>query len=135
MPQLKQIREPEQQHVISKRVTRINNNTKEEKHCRINEETSDKKSIVGNKKHKGRRRGKGKFLPLMLDQEKDSTISISTSSSSSSHQQLMFHRRPGFGQLGTKCVVKANHFLTHLADMDLTQYTVSFFFITYITIF
>lgn len=80
------------------------------------------------KRRNGRRKGKGKMLertPLMLQ---DSTAEIS------SEKKLMFHRRPGFGQLGTKCVVKANHFLADLVDKDLTQYSVSkvnrhFFFI------
>lgn len=37
---------------------------------------------------------------------------------------ITFHRRPGFGQMGTKCVVKANHFFTELPDKDLNQYDV-----------
>jgi eukaryotic translation initiation factor 2C len=38
---------------------------------------------------------------------------------------LTFCRRPGFGTLGARCVVKANHFLAELPDMDLAQYDVS----------
>ncbi|KAG0498942.1 hypothetical protein HPP92_003633 [Vanilla planifolia] len=38
---------------------------------------------------------------------------------------MAFHRRPGFGQVGTKCVVKANHFLAQLPDKDLSHYDVS----------
>ncbi|KAK8913853.1 Protein argonaute PNH1 [Platanthera zijinensis] len=37
---------------------------------------------------------------------------------------ITFHRRPGLGQIGTKCVVKANHFLTELPDKDLHHYDV-----------
>lgn len=37
---------------------------------------------------------------------------------------IAFHQRPGFGQIGTKCVVKANHFLAQLPDKDLNQYDV-----------
>ncbi|TVU08056.1 hypothetical protein EJB05_41441 [Eragrostis curvula] len=37
---------------------------------------------------------------------------------------LTFCRRPGFGTVGTRCVVKANHFLAELPDKDLTQYDV-----------
>ncbi|KAL5199845.1 hypothetical protein ABZP36_021048 [Zizania latifolia] len=37
---------------------------------------------------------------------------------------LSFCRRPGFGTVGTRCVVKANHFLAELPDKDLTQYDV-----------
>jgi eukaryotic translation initiation factor 2C len=38
---------------------------------------------------------------------------------------LTFCRRPGFGTVGARCVVKANHFLAELPDKDLTQYDVS----------
>ncbi|KAI7727780.1 hypothetical protein M8C21_013164 [Ambrosia artemisiifolia] len=115
MPQLKQMRDPEQKHVISKRIPRGNNNNNNNNNVQKQfsvEETTEHKS-VGNRRQ-GRRRGKGK--PLMLE---DSTVKIS-----SDDKRLMFHRRPGFGQLGTKCVVKANHFLADLADMELTQYSV-----------
>lgn len=37
---------------------------------------------------------------------------------------LSFCRRPGFGTVGARCVVKANHFLAELPDKDLTQYDV-----------
>lgn len=42
-----------------------------------------------------------------------------------SRKSLNFAPRPGFGQLGTKCVVKANHFFAELPNKDLTQYDVS----------
>jgi eukaryotic translation initiation factor 2C len=38
---------------------------------------------------------------------------------------LSFCRRPGFGTVGARCVVKANHFLAELPDKDLIQYDVS----------
>ncbi|XP_024966350.1 protein argonaute PNH1-like isoform X2 [Cynara cardunculus var. scolymus] len=119
MPQLKQIRDPEQKHVISKRITR-GGSTNNQKDFSV-EETTDKS--VG-KRRQGRRKGKGNFLertPLMLE---DSKEEILCGLSSSSEKRLMFPRRPGYGQLGTKCVVKANHFLAELADMELTQYSV-----------
>lgn len=43
----------------------------------------------------------------------------------SSSKSLCFAQRPGFGQLGTKCIVKANHFLAELPDKDLNQYDVT----------
>ncbi|CAN4092874.1 unnamed protein product [Withania somnifera] len=43
----------------------------------------------------------------------------------SSSKSLCFAPRPGFGQLGTKCIVKANHFLAELPDKDLNQYDVT----------
>ncbi|KAM0944836.1 hypothetical protein DsansV1_C11g0113151 [Dioscorea sansibarensis] len=36
-----------------------------------------------------------------------------------------FQRRPGFGVVGTKCIVKANHFLAELPDKDLNHYDVT----------
>ncbi|KAE9445814.1 hypothetical protein C3L33_22296, partial [Rhododendron williamsianum] len=42
-----------------------------------------------------------------------------------SRKSLNFAPRPGFGQLGTKCVVKANHFFAELPNKDLTQYDVT----------
>ncbi|KAF9589390.1 hypothetical protein IFM89_023422 [Coptis chinensis] len=42
-----------------------------------------------------------------------------------SSKGLMFHRRPGYGQAGTKCIVKANHFLAELPDKDLNHYHVT----------
>ncbi|KAJ7979975.1 Argonaute family protein [Quillaja saponaria] len=38
---------------------------------------------------------------------------------------LNFASRPGFGQVGTKCIVKANHFFAELPDKDLNQYDVT----------
>jgi eukaryotic translation initiation factor 2C len=46
-----------------------------------------------------------------------------------SSKSLSFAPRPGFGQVGTKCIVKANHFFAELPDKDLNQYDVSSFFI------
>ena len=40
---------------------------------------------------------------------------------------LNFARRPGYGQVGTKCIVKANHFFAELPDKDLNQYDVRSF--------
>lgn len=46
----------------------------------------------------------------------------------SSSKSLNFAPRPGFGQVGTKCIVKANHFFAELPDKDLNQYDVSCIF-------
>ncbi|XP_047334251.1 protein argonaute 10-like isoform X2 [Impatiens glandulifera] len=43
----------------------------------------------------------------------------------SSSKSVSLAIRPGYGQLGTKCIVKANHFSTELPDKDLHQYDVS----------
>lgn len=42
-----------------------------------------------------------------------------------STKSLSFAPRPGYGQVGTKCIVKANHFFAELPDKDLNQYDVS----------
>ncbi|KAI3770883.1 hypothetical protein L6452_02031 [Arctium lappa] len=43
----------------------------------------------------------------------------------SSSKSLSFAPRPGYGQTGTVCIVKANHFMAQLPDKDLNQYDVS----------
>ncbi|XP_045829694.1 protein argonaute PNH1-like [Trifolium pratense] len=45
--------------------------------------------------------------------------------SSSSSKSLVFPSRPGYGKLGTKCVVKANHFLADISVSDLSHYQVT----------
>lgn len=45
----------------------------------------------------------------------------------SSSKSLTFPARPGFGQLGTKCIVKANHFFAELPNKNLNQYDVRSF--------
>lgn len=42
-----------------------------------------------------------------------------------SSKKLRFPPRPGKGQTGIKCIVKANHFFAELPDKDLHQYDVS----------
>lgn len=42
----------------------------------------------------------------------------------SSSKSLRFPLRPGYGQAGVKCIVKANHFLAELPDKDLNHYDV-----------
>ncbi|XP_042382741.1 protein argonaute PNH1-like [Zingiber officinale] len=73
--------------------------------------------------YRRRRRGRGKPTDprqAKLDQEA-ANESVSPPVSS---KGIAFCRRPGFGQEGTRCIVKANHFLTELPDKDLTQYDV-----------
>ncbi|KAK9279607.1 hypothetical protein L1049_013286 [Liquidambar formosana] len=44
---------------------------------------------------------------------------------STSSKAIMLPRRPGFGTVGQKCVVRANHFLVEVADRDLHRYDVT----------
>ena len=41
-----------------------------------------------------------------------------------SHKSYKFPHRPGNGSIGTRCLVKANHFFAELPDKDLHQYDV-----------
>ncbi|KAF5181476.1 Argonaute family protein, partial [Thalictrum thalictroides] len=61
---------------------------------------------------------------LLLTSEVQTKLSLGTSTNPppESSKALSFPRRPGFGTVGTKCVVKANHFLVKLADKDLHHY-------------
>ncbi|XP_017219228.1 protein argonaute 10 isoform X2 [Daucus carota subsp. sativus] len=43
----------------------------------------------------------------------------------SSSKTLSFAQRPGYGQIGTRCVVKANHFLAELPEKELNHYDVT----------
>ncbi|KAL1548639.1 Protein argonaute 10 [Salvia divinorum] len=43
----------------------------------------------------------------------------------SSSKSLTFPMRPGFGKIGTKCIVKANHFFAELPEKDLNHYDVT----------
>ncbi|CAM0947478.1 unnamed protein product [Alopecurus aequalis] len=43
----------------------------------------------------------------------------------SSSKAIRFPLRPGKGSIGTRCLVKANHFIAQLPDKDLHQYDVS----------
>lgn len=72
--------------------------------------------------------------PVIVAAENVLNVSVSSSSCQlvaagsgfpSSSKSLCFAPRPGYGQLGTKCIVKANHFLAELPDKDLNQYDVS----------
>lgn len=45
-----------------------------------------------------------------------------------SSKVVRFQQRPGFGTIGRKIQVKANHFLVQVSDRDLHHYDVSFFF-------
>lgn len=44
-----------------------------------------------------------------------------------SNRSCNFAPRPGYGQAGTRCIVKANHFFAELPQKDLNQYDVSSF--------
>ncbi|XP_026414046.1 protein argonaute MEL1-like [Papaver somniferum] len=53
------------------------------------------------------------------------SVSTVTATPPASSKAVKYPARPGFGTIGAKCVVKANHFLVKLADKDLHHYDVS----------
>ncbi|XP_020097408.1 protein argonaute PNH1-like [Ananas comosus] len=76
------------------------------------------------KKNAGRRRGRGKGKAVERAVRPEVEMGLAAGPPVSS-KGLVFQRRPGFGQVGTRCIVKANHFLTELPDKDLNQYHVA----------
>lgn len=71
-------------------------------------------------KRKGRRRAKGPSMEGLKQKELDRNLEFPSSSCKS----VTFPRRPDFGQLGTKCLVKANHFLAKIPESDISHYNV-----------
>ncbi|CAK9329549.1 unnamed protein product [Citrullus colocynthis] len=72
-------------------------------------------------KRKGRRRAKEPSMEGLKQKELDRNLEFP---SSSSRKSVTFPRRPDFGQLGTKCLVKANHFLAKIPESDISHYNV-----------
>ncbi|KAJ4845702.1 Protein argonaute PNH1 [Turnera subulata] len=78
-----------------------------------------RKTAAGKGRNNGSRRGtKGLKMERLLEEAK-------VDSAPASCKSLMFPRRPDYGQLGTKCMVKANHFLAEIPETDLYHYTVT----------
>ena len=64
------------------------------------------------------------------------TENLKVSGAPSSSKALSLPKRPGFGTIGLKCVVRANHFLVELADRDFHHYDVYvLFFLIFRTFF
>ena len=78
----------------------------------------DTKKIIA--RRRGRRTGKRPKVEKFQVEKLDTDVG-----SPASCKSLMFHRRPGYGQLGTKCLVKANHFIANIPDSDICHYSVS----------
>lgn len=60
-----------------------------------------------------------------LSSEVEQKLTLQTASVPSSVKALRFPNRPGFGRLGRKIQVRANHFQLQVADKDLHHYDVS----------
>ncbi|RRT77511.1 hypothetical protein B296_00001402 [Ensete ventricosum] len=72
-----------------------------------------------------RRRGRGRTKAVEREVKQEVEVRLETVAPPVSSKGVVFCRRPGFGQAGTRCIVKANHFLAELPDKDLNQYDVS----------
>ncbi|KAJ1435138.1 Ribonuclease H-like superfamily [Sesbania bispinosa] len=71
-------------------------------------------------RRKGRRRSQSKQDKLQESTGLDSQVLVPSATCKS----LVFPRRPGYGQLGTKCLIKANHFLADISVSDMSHYNV-----------
>lgn len=119
-----QKKHPEQKHLISRTPLQesMNQNSQSEMCQTCEENTEDNKNSVG--KRRRRRRGKG----TQLEKIQDITSGVRLISSPSSERNLTFLHRPGYGTIGSKCVVKANHFIAEISEKNLCHYNVSCFF-------
>ncbi|KAL7189604.1 hypothetical protein ACSBR1_039284 [Camellia fascicularis] len=110
-----QPKEPEQRHFISRRPLQDSMN----QHSLSQESSEDANKIEGS--GRGRRRSvKGSKMETAHSVKPE----IFNVEAPPSNKSVVLHRRPGYGQLGTKCLVKANHFLAEISEGDLTQYSV-----------
>ncbi|KAL5724067.1 Protein argonaute mel1 [Ranunculus cassubicifolius] len=62
---------------------------------------------------------------LVSEVESKLTLSSDNSGSVESSKAMSFPSRPGYGTVGMKCVIKANHFLVTLSERDLHHYDVT----------
>lgn len=126
MPQWQMKLEPQERHMVSR--TPLQESMNQNAQCQISEEYSRMEEAVKRNnnagKRRARRKGKGKLVEKMKDMSNNSEVSSACSASSSSERSIVFPRRPGYGQLGTKCLVKANHFIAELSERNLSQYSV-----------
>ncbi|XP_027072355.1 protein argonaute PNH1 [Coffea arabica] len=111
----------EQKHLISRTPLQeaMNQNTQSETFKTCEDNTEDTKNSVG--KRRRRRRGKG----TQLEKIQDITSEICVVSPPLSERSLTFPCRPGYGTRGSKCVVKANHFIAEISEKSLCHYSVT----------
>ncbi|XP_072983781.1 protein argonaute PNH1-like [Typha latifolia] len=107
-----------EKHIISKKPLQNSmNQPKLENGCPL----QDVKKCVSRRKSRGKGRTVNKpMMMMMIEPEVGPDVGPPASS-----KAITFPRRPGFGQVGTRCIVKANHFLAELPDKDLIQYDVT----------
>ncbi|GFY98311.1 Stabilizer of iron transporter SufD / Polynucleotidyl transferase [Actinidia rufa] len=114
-----QAKDPDQRHVISRRPLQdsvLNHPSLSQMPNRC----QDKSEIV--RGGGGRRRRSGK--EAKCETRQGTRLELINFEPPPSSKGLVLHRRPGYGQLGTKCLVKANHFLAEISERDLSHYSV-----------
>ncbi|KAK9715282.1 hypothetical protein RND81_06G154500 [Saponaria officinalis] len=120
----RQMRDPEEKHIISK---------KQVENIGINQEhkKDDKKfskcpgeRLDDTPKNVKRRRGRRKPKSGAVDDSPNGKLELHVEPPTL-NKTIVFQKRPGFGQIGTKCVVKANYFIAELSRSDLCQYCVT----------
>ena len=115
-----QAKDPDQRHVISRRPLQdsvLNHPSLSQMPNRC----QDKSEVV--RGGGGRRRRSGK--EVKCETKQGTRLELINFEPPPSSKGLVLHRRPGYGQLGTKCLVKANHFLAEISERDLSHYSVS----------
>lgn len=128
---VKQMKESSEQHIVFK------TNLQKSKNVPAPSSELNHKQTSLQPRNKGRRRGRGGRKSdqgeiFMRPSSRPCTVTTTSSSNGNvgfptSSKSLNFATRPGFGTVGTKCIVKANHFFAELPDKDLNQYDVRSF--------
>ncbi|KAL5729468.1 Protein argonaute PNH1 [Ranunculus cassubicifolius] len=119
MPQI-HLKDPKEKHVVSRKPLQNSSN-----HQKPSPETLQLLPVWLNDTTKKRprrrkgRQGKSNQVVSLKGSSVDPQVEPLVSS-----KGLEFRRRPGYGQAGTKCIVRANHFLAELPDKDLSHYHV-----------
>jgi len=105
-----QIRDPEQKHMVSRKPEESSSVIEQAK-------TQFEDAPKNPKRGTGRRKSKGSNV--------HGKHNLHVDEHSSSNKSIVFKQRPGFGQSGSKCIVKANYFLTDLSKSEICDYSVS----------
>ncbi|KAK9149760.1 hypothetical protein Scep_008517 [Stephania cephalantha] len=113
------MKEPQETHVVSRKplqnsINQQNPSSKNLPNCAVC--LHDTKKKLG----RGRGKGRGKAVQMAMPGEDSTLVGPPVSS-----KGIVFCRRPGYGQVGARCLVKANHFLAELPEKDLNHYDVT----------
>ncbi|GFY96289.1 Stabilizer of iron transporter SufD / Polynucleotidyl transferase [Actinidia rufa] len=115
-----QAKDPEQRHVVISRRPLQDSVLNHPSLSHMPNRCQDKSEVM--RGGRGRRRRSGK--ESKCETKQGTRLELINFESLPSSKGLVLHRRPGYGQLGTKCLVKANHFLAEISERDLSHYSV-----------